>query len=396
LIMGLVGYFKRVSQTPSLPKGNEPLVTIQIPTFNELAALNCARCCLQFDYPQDKLQILIGDDSNNVEIKKKIDELAIQYPHIIQVTRRGSNSGFKPGNLNYMLKYSKGDLIAVFDSDFLPKPDYLRKMLFPLINDPSLTLTQARWKLRNMDQNFFSVIGGTVSLFSHYAALPFLKAIGGNSFVGGSGYIIRKKAIKEIGGWLEGSLTEDVESSLEFMIRGKKLLFLEDVIIECEAPHSLKDLCKQQMRWAFGNVMAVKRNFRNIWKSEDTIFADKIGATIFATGYVYPVLLVLLSLFGILQFIFPNPFQPQLTLLEMVGSLTLGIVLTSGSLISSAVVLFNTKQWKLIPKFILGTVLFGLWGLVYVNIGIFRALFNKKMDWFLLSKNGNNIPEILE
>ena len=99
-----------------------PFVTIQIPTFNELAAIRCAKKCLEFDYPKNKYEILIGDDSSNKEVSKKIDAFAAKYDNV-SVTRRGNNLGFKAGNLNNMLKISKGEILVLFDSDFIPKRD---------------------------------------------------------------------------------------------------------------------------------------------------------------------------------------------------------------------------------------------------------------------------------
>ncbi|MFT4313201.1 MAG: glycosyltransferase, partial [Candidatus Woesearchaeota archaeon] len=104
-----------------------PTVTVHIPTYNELAAINCAKRCLAFDYPKEKLEIFIGDDSNKPEISKKFKEFAELHPQIT-VHKRKKNVGFKPGNLNNMLKYTKSDYILIFDSDYLPQKDFLKKL----------------------------------------------------------------------------------------------------------------------------------------------------------------------------------------------------------------------------------------------------------------------------
>ncbi|HDD72727.1 MAG TPA: glycosyltransferase, partial [Candidatus Aenigmarchaeota archaeon] len=118
-LLALYGIFsgKDKKQRRFSVKGEQlPFVTIQIPTRNEPVALRCAERCLRFDYPKDRFEIIIGDDSDNPEVSRMIDRFAAKHPQI-RVTRRGSNKGFKAGNLNYMLKYSKGDIIVVFDSD---------------------------------------------------------------------------------------------------------------------------------------------------------------------------------------------------------------------------------------------------------------------------------------
>lgn len=391
LIMGFVGSFSKIHKTPLLEHGSEPLVTILIPTRNELAAIRCAKRCLNFDYPPEKMQIIIGDDSDDPEIMAIMDEYANENRGKIQIHRRKSNLGFKPGNLNSMLPVSKGEYIVVFDSDFLPQPDFLRKMLYPLENDLDLVLTQARWRLQNFDQNIFSIMGGIVSFYAHYAAYPFLKAIGANSYLGGSGYVIRKSTILEIGGWLEGTLTEDSDASLELLKRGKKMLYLEDVLVDCEVPFSLEDTYKQQKRWAFGNITTFKRNLIGVLRSKKTKLVDKISVLIFVTGYIYPFLLAFLIFFSLLQFIVPNPFLPPLPVYILLLNFLIGFLFSQVSFFTSCLVLFKNDKKHLIPTFIWGTFLYGMVILYHVNIGALKALFGKKMEWFLLEKKGNNI-----
>src|SRR3989338_5918095 len=111
-----------------------PFVTVQIPTFNELAAVRCAKHCLDFDYPKDRYEILIGDDSNDPEVSGKLKEFAGDNPRV-RIIKRPSNIGFKPGNLNSMLKHSKGEFLVIFDSDFVPQADFLKKIMHPFMMD---------------------------------------------------------------------------------------------------------------------------------------------------------------------------------------------------------------------------------------------------------------------
>ena len=128
LVMGIILLIKkRRIKEKTVSKSKLPFVTIQIPTYNELAAINCAKKCLEFDYPKEKFMILIGDDSSGKEISKQIDRFAKNHKQI-KVTRRGTNKGFKPGNLNHMLKHTKGEYIVIFDSDFLPEKDFLKRI----------------------------------------------------------------------------------------------------------------------------------------------------------------------------------------------------------------------------------------------------------------------------
>ena len=152
-----------------------PTVTVQIPTYNELAALNCAARCLEFDYPADKLQIMIGDDSNQPEVSAKIDEFAAANPRV-EISRRGENIGFKPGNLNVMLPKSTGDYLLILDSDFLPKKDFLKRLVAPVIKDPTLAGAQAAWRIINVHDNHSTLMGTGIVNIIHIVILPFLKA----------------------------------------------------------------------------------------------------------------------------------------------------------------------------------------------------------------------------
>ena len=163
-----------------------PTVTVQIPTFNELAALNCAKCCLNFDYPAEKIQIMIGDDSNQPELSAKIDEFAAANPRV-EISRRGDNAGFKPGNLNVMLPKSTGDYILILDSDFLPRPNFLKRLVVPVINDPTLAGAQAAWRIINVHDNHSTLMGTGIVNIIHTVILPFLKAVTNSCVFCGSG-----------------------------------------------------------------------------------------------------------------------------------------------------------------------------------------------------------------
>lgn len=232
-----------------------PRITVQIPTYNELAALNCAARCLAFDYPEDRLQILIGDDSNKPEISAQINAFAAAHPRV-KVCRRGNNAGFKPGNLNHMLEQTVGDFILILDSDFLPERDFLRRLVQPVIKDPSLAGVQAAWRIANVHQNHTTLMGAGIINVIHIVILPFIKRFAHTGVFCGSGELVRKDLLIENGGWTPGALTEDVDYSLRVIAAGKHIVYLEDLHCVCEVPHTPRDLFRQQMRWAYGVMRA--------------------------------------------------------------------------------------------------------------------------------------------
>lgn len=388
--MALVTSFKRSKHFGKVEKGQEPYVTIQIPTYNELAALNCAKACLDFDYPKEKMQIIIGDDSKDKEVSKRIDAFAKKHPEI-EVTRRGDNIGYKPGNLNHMLKYTKGEYIVIFDSDFLPGKDFLKKILAPFKTDDNISVVQARWNLYNFKQNLYSVLGGTITLLCHNVALPFISWLGGNTYLCGSAEVIKKKDLVEAGGWKAGSLTEDVECSFRLIKRGKRLVYLDYLECDCEAPHTLIDLCKQQMRWAYGVVSAFKLHFMGIIKSRVPNLKDKASVLIFASGYLFTSLVLLLAVSGVLSLMTDRPEAINWSLfLYETGR---NVLLTSGFILTSVFALTVSNKITQVPRMIAASLSVGLAVIYYVNIGIAKALLGREMDWFILKKKGNEVVE---
>ncbi|MEK6827814.1 MAG: glycosyltransferase, partial [Nanoarchaeota archaeon] len=152
---------KREYQTEENYDGEPPFVTVQIPTFNELAAIRCAKNCLNFDYPKNKYEIIIGDDSNKPEISEKLQEFANEHD-LIKIIKRKSNEGYKPGNLNNMLKNSKGDILVIFDSDFMPPENFLTRITQPFMKDKNIAGVQARWRLINANQNMITALGAAI------------------------------------------------------------------------------------------------------------------------------------------------------------------------------------------------------------------------------------------
>lgn len=388
LLMGISVIFKKKQKEVPF-KGTLPKVTVQIPTYNELAALNCAKRCLAFDYPMNKLQIIIGDDSNKPEISEKIDEFAAQHKNV-EVTRRGKNIGFKPGNLNHMLKYTKGEFIIIFDSDFLPGTDFVKRIIAPF-QDKNVAVVQSRWRIGNFSQNIISVLGGTISIVFHSTAMEFINRIKGNGFLCGSGEAIRKKDLVAVGGWQAGSLTEDIECSLRLIAKGKRLVYLENLEVVCEAPHKIMDLCKQQMRWAFGVVSAVKQHAKEIISSRHANTRDKTSVFIFASGYLFSFLLLGITFFGILSLISDRPAAIDWG--RLLSETSFNIALTSGFMVTSAISLARNKKILALPKMLAASLSIGLAVTYYVNIGIIKAFFDRQMQWFMLNKNGNKVLE---
>ncbi|MCK4491177.1 MAG: glycosyltransferase, partial [Candidatus Altiarchaeales archaeon] len=205
-----------------------PYVTVQIPTFNELVAIRCAEDCLKFDYPENKFEVIIGDDSDDPVVSKAIDNFAQKHKGRVKVTRRGDNKGFKPGNLNHMLKFSQGEIIVIFDSDFVAPRNFLRKMVRPFMEDDAVAGVQAEWDFLNEETNYVSKLSSTLLVFYYSIIVPVNKRVS-VPFLFGSGEAVRKDVLLKLGGWKDGSLTEDTEFSIRLFKEGYKIIYRDDV-----------------------------------------------------------------------------------------------------------------------------------------------------------------------
>ena len=384
---------KTPAPPPSSTEGDLPRVTVQIPTYNELAALNCAERCLAFDYPEDRIQILLGDDSNDADISARIDAFATENPRL-QVCRRGDNAGFKPGNLNHMLQETTGDYILILDSDFLPEPDFLHRLVQPVIEDPSLAGVQAGWHISNVHQNLTTLMGAGIINVIHVVILPCIKRFGHTGIFCGSGELVNKQMLIENGGWTLGALTEDVDYSLRALHAGKRIAYLEDLQCSCEVPHKAKDLFRQQMRWAYGVMRAVMNHGWALICSRMAHARVKIAAVCFTGGYIMIALFILSMVMGILSIAsaWLAPADGSTTMLDLILNTSLNILLTCGMLISSLCASFIAGvNLRNIGKLIVASFTLGFILIFFVGKGLTKALFGLPMHWFMVQKNGNAI-----
>lgn len=366
-----------------------PFVTIQIPTYNELAAINCAKKCLEFDYPKDKYEIIIGDDSKDQKVSEEIDKFA-KLHDLIKVTRRGNNEGYKSGNLNHMLKFSKGEILIIFDSDYLPPKNFIKKIIQPF-SDEKVAGVQARWDFINPTQNLISILALSIVSGIHYIVLPFIYKKRKISFLCGSAEAVRKDILIKLGGWKSGSLTEDVEYSLRLLKNKYKIVYLEDLKCKGELPYIAKDLYRQQMRWAYGVTNAFKTHEIDILTNKNINIKDKLAISFVGSGYLITALFVGLFITGIISLI-TSPVGP-LAIIPFLSDIATNVILSSGILLTSVVAFIETKNYKYIPHLITSALTYGLVVLYYVNKGVIKALLKKPMQWHLVKKQSNILTQ---
>lgn len=394
-VLAIYGVFSRPKRDKDVGRINSkklPFVTVQIPTYNEPVALRCAEKCLKFDYPENKFEIIMGDDSNDEEVSRMIDEFAEKHKKKIRIIRRPVNEGFKAGNLNNMLKHSRGEVIVIFDSDFIPSKDFLKKIVKPFIGNKKVGAVQSRWEFMNANQNLVSRLYSSILIVYHHLTLPMINRFG-VSFICGSAEAIRKDVLLKLGGWQNGSLTEDTEFSIRIMEMGYRTIYLQDLVTPGESPFTFNGFKRQQMRWAYGTIRAFMDHKRQILFNKNFNNKQRFMLFFVLLGYLVSPILALLLVSGTLAFVtnVPGPIDP----VEFTRSVSRNLLLTSGFIAASLVALKKNGRLKMFPKLLISSFTAGIVVSFSVAVAIFKSILSRPMDWYMIQKNGNKVYSTL-
>ncbi len=294
-------YYKHKRHEPrprrQFPDDRLPKVTVQLPVFNEMYVVErLIDTVARLDYPRDRLEIQVLDDSldeTTAIARRKSEEwrakgLDIHFIH------RTNRKGFKAGALEEGLALAAGELVAIFDADFTPEPDMLRKTVH-FFTDPQVGLVQTRWGHLNNDFSLLTEVQG-IGLDGHLMIEQTARNRSGRFFnFNGTGGIWRRTAIEQGGGWHHDTLTEDLDLSFRAQLKGWKFVFLPHVVSPAELPVDITAYKTQQHRWTKGAVQCARKLLPAIWKS-DIPLKCKIEATFQLTMNSAYVLMVLLSI----------------------------------------------------------------------------------------------------
>ncbi|MCB1985388.1 MAG: glycosyltransferase [Burkholderiales bacterium] len=294
-----------------------PHVTTQIPLYNEAnVAERVIRAVAEMDYPACKHEIQILDDSTD-DTRVIVDAIAASLRRAgkdVQVLRRENRHGFKAGALAAGLRVCKGELIAIFDSDFMPKADYLKQTIPPLLAEERLAFVQARWGHLNAKHSVLTQ-AQSIGIDGHFMVEQSTRAFNGffMNFNGTAG-LWRKTAIEDAGGWHADTLTEDMDLSYRCQLVGWRAGFLTDVVVPAELPQSYTAFKSQQFRWAKGSIQTAIKLYPRVLRSQASWMA-KIQAFLHLTHYsIHPImaLLSMLTLPVLLTLDFYVPWQIML------------------------------------------------------------------------------------
>lgn len=270
---------KRLSEKPLEFDGHfAPKVTIQLPMFNEMyVAERIIEETAKIDYPRDKFEIQVLDDSTDETkdiIAAKVAQIAATGINIKHI-HRTDRTGYKAGALDAAMDKVEGEFIAIFDSDFMPSVDFLKKTI-PYFENPKIGVVQTRWGHLNKDYSLLTELQA-FGLDGHFSVEQSGRTAGGHfiNFNGTAG-VWRKETIYSAGGWEHDTLTEDLDLSYRAQMKGWVFKYLEDVVSPAELPITVSALKNQQHRWMKGGAECFKKMWKRLLFAKGVRLSDKM------------------------------------------------------------------------------------------------------------------------
>jgi cellulose synthase/poly-beta-1,6-N-acetylglucosamine synthase-like glycosyltransferase len=272
-----------------------PLITIQLPIYNEMYVVDrLIDAVSRMDYPRDRLEIQVLDDSVDETrgiAERAVERLAADGLHI-KYFHRTDRRGFKAGALEAGLEVARGEFIAIFDADFTPKPDFLRRLI-PHFADPKVAMVQARWGHINQDYSLLTKIQAML-LDGHFVLEHGGRHRGGRFFnFNGTAGIWRRAAIVDAGGWQHDTLTEDLDLSYRAQLRGWRFVYVSDVIAPAEVPVEMNAFKSQQHRWAKGSIQTCRKLLGEILRADLPTGVKAEAFFHLTANFNYPLMCVL-------------------------------------------------------------------------------------------------------
>ncbi|HKA51817.1 MAG TPA: glycosyltransferase, partial [Candidatus Dormibacteraeota bacterium] len=281
----------RLPPSPARPaSGYEERVAVQLPIFNErYVAERVIDAACSIDWPHDRLEVQVLDDSDDDTreiVSRRLERWRLAGVAVFHV-RREHRAGYKAGALANGLTLTSAPFVAVFDADFVPRPDFLRRVM-PAFTDPRVGFVQARWGHLNEGFSLFTYLQSLMTDFHFLVEQAVRPWLGHFTNFAGSAGVWRRAAIDDAGGWRATTLTEDLDLSYRVQLGGWKPAYLEDVVVPQELPVSASAYRGQQSRWATGSFQCAARLLWPLVRSRLSA-GVKFQAALRLLGYVAPV-----------------------------------------------------------------------------------------------------------
>lgn len=319
-----------------------PKVTIQLPLYNERYVIGrLLHAIREIDYPKDKLEIQILDDSTDETseiIKAFIEDLNendFDFNHI----QREDRIGFKAGALDYGMLSCTGEFIAIFDADFIPSKEFLKKTIGHF-DEENVGLVQTRWQ--HINEHYSILTRAQAVMLNTHFAIEQRGRIHANAFINfnGTAGIWRKQTISDAGGWKADTLTEDLDLSFRAQARGWEFKYLFDVESPSELPITFEAYKTQQFRWSKGAAECFRKNIWMLWRSNATISTKTIGTFHLLNSSIYLLVVGIMALSPFVFYmrhnkLFDSPIENNLAFLGEIIVYLLFVIFFAGHLLAS-------------------------------------------------------------
>jgi len=322
----LVLNYRKIVLNDTRPDFDEyPHVTIQLPVYNEKYVVKrLIEAVAELDYPKGRMEIQILDDSvdETIGIIDETAALVKQKGIDIDVVRRPERTGYKAGALAYGLKGCKGEFVAIFDADFIPKKDFLKKTVC-FFKNPKIGMVQTKWEHLNQNFSFLTQLQA-FGLDAHFS----IEQSGRNSnghFINfnGTAGIWRKTTIEDAGGWQSDTLTEDLDLSYRAQLKGWEFKYLENVGSPAELPAVMNALKTQQYRWTKGGAECAVKNLPKVFDNKELSWKTKIYASFHLLNSLVFVCILLTGVLSLPMLYIKNSFPKFDFIFQMASVFTL-------------------------------------------------------------------------
>jgi cellulose synthase/poly-beta-1,6-N-acetylglucosamine synthase-like glycosyltransferase len=288
-----------------------PFVTVQLPIYNEKHVTErLLDAVAMLDWPRERIEIQVLDDSDDGTsdiIAGKIAHVQYSAPAIRHI-RRTVRTGYKAGALQNGLQYARGAYIAIFDADFIPPADFLRRAM-DAFTDPHIGMVQVRWGHLNKDFSLLTRLQA-LGLDGHFTVEQAGRlSVGSFINFNGTAGIWRTRCIVDAGGWSADTIAEDLDLSYRAQLRGWKFEYLEDFQAPAELPVSISAVKTQQFRWTKGGTEAAIKNLTRVLRS-DLSLQKKMHGFFHLTASINYLLIFLASVVSI-PLLFVKTANPQ-------------------------------------------------------------------------------------
>jgi hypothetical protein len=334
-LSGLFLWHRR--RRPEVPKLDVwPSVTVQLPIFNErFVAERLIDAMASLDYPRHRLSIQVLDDSTDETVSLARARVAYHQARGVNIyyLRRKERTGFKAGALAYGLTVAPGEFIAIFDADFVPPSDFLRRVM-PHFADSRVGMVQARWGHLNAEYSPLTR-AQALALDGHFIVEQTARSRAGllMNFNGSAG-VWRRACIEDAEGWQADTVAEDLDLSYRAQLAGWQLRYLPNVVAPAEVPPLLMAFKRQQFRWAKGSIQCLRKLGGRLLRASLSPWR-KVQGLLHLSGYLIHPLMLALMLVGLPVILTRHPGTLPLSALGLAGF--------------APPVVFALSQWAVYP-----------------------------------------------